>query len=299
MAKHTIEYVKEYTENSKDTILNSKVYKNNKEKLEFQCVSKGHIYWMSFTNFQQGQRCSKCAGNKKHTIEDVREKAMMAAPDYKLLSKVYKNAREKLEWECPKNHTFWTSYDNFIKKGNRCPECAGKKKHTIEDVREKAMMAAPDYKLLSKVYVGALEKLEWECPKNHTFWASYGNFINNGTRCPFCAANATSSEGEREVGQFVESCLHHDTNIILNDRTQILNPLTDCFLELDIWISSLKKAIEYNGVYYHSLPDQKIRDKIKVEECKRLGIDLLIVNEEKWTTNQEVEKKIIEKFLTP
>jgi len=360
--KLTIEHVRKYTENSKDTILLSKVYENAHEKLEFQCVSKGHQYKMSFSSFKRDHRCPECAGNKKLTIEDVKMRAKKMAPGFKLKSTVYENNQEKLEWRCPKNHTFWASYGNFINKGSRCPICAikirsEKCKLTIEDVK-KYTENSKDTILNSKVYVNSKEKLDFQCiskghqykmsfnsfqqgqrcsicsgkqkhsyedvkkyyadrkytylpttytntqtkesvrcPKNHKFNVKFDHFKNSGSRCPICAANATSSKGEKEVGQFVKSLLQHDIDIVLNDRTQILNPSTDCFLELDVYIPSLKKAIEYNGTYYHGFIGVKQRDKIKVEECKRLGIDLLIVNEENWRKNREAEKKVIEQWL--
>jgi len=35
------------------------------------------------------------------------------------------------------------------------------------------------------------------------------------------------------------------------------------------------------------LPDRKHKDKIKINQCKKLGIDLLVINEEDWISNKE------------
>jgi len=75
--------------------------------------------------------------------------------------------------------------------------------------------------------------------------------------------------------------------VIPNDRTQILNPLTGKNLELDIWMPELKKAIEYNGEYWHSLPDRQHNDKIKVQQCKDKGIELLVIKDNEWSNNRK------------
>jgi len=77
----------------------------------------------------------------------------------------------------------------------------------------------------------------------------------------------------------------------------IVNPLTGWNLELDVWISTLNKAIEFNGTYWHSLKGRKQRDKIKEEQCKKLGINLLTIKDEDWRDNKEYTMKQIKEFL--
>jgi len=288
--KYNYEDVKKYYESFGYTYL-SKKYTNNSTKELVQCP-KGHQYVMSFNSFQQGHRCPDCVGNKKLEYEDV--KKYFKERGYSYLSLTYTNNKKKELVQCPKGHQYEVCFSDFKNGGNRCPKCAGNKKYTIEDVRK--CYEGFGYLYLSKKYENTRTKELVQCPKGHQYEVSFGNF-KAGYRCPFCAAEMTSSKGEKEVGQFVKSLLQHDIDIVLNDRTQILNPLTNCFLELDIWISSMKKGLEFNGTYYHDFFDVKQRDKIKVEECKRLGIDLLIVNEENWRKNQEAEKKVIEQWL--
>ena len=54
------------------------------------------------------------------------------------------------------------------------------------------------------------------------------------------------SKAEIEIQEFVKTITD---NVICNDRTQLVNPLTGCNLELDVYIPDKKKAIEYNGTY--------------------------------------------------
>jgi len=69
----TYECVKQYIESFEGYKLLSTDYKNNNTKLEIRC-SKGHVIWMVYSSFQQGLRCSMCAGNKKLTNQEIIDK---------------------------------------------------------------------------------------------------------------------------------------------------------------------------------------------------------------------------------
>jgi hypothetical protein len=70
-AKLTIEFVRKSFE-SEGYILLSNSYVGNKTKLRYICPigHKGAITW---DNWKQGRRCTKCANNVKLTIDFVRE----------------------------------------------------------------------------------------------------------------------------------------------------------------------------------------------------------------------------------
>ena len=165
------------------------------------------------------------------------------------------------------------------------------KKFVYEYIKEQ-IESVEGYKLLSETYINSSSKLKMQCPKGHIFEIKYNDF-QQGQRCPLCS-NRTS-KGEKEVLQIVKKFT--DEMIIENDRTQITNSLTGRNLELDIWIPSLKKAIEYNGKYWHSNDLIKDRDKEKLKQCKEKGIKLLVINDEDWINNREVNMKKIEIWM--
>jgi hypothetical protein len=224
----------------------------------------------------------------KHTTENIREE--VEKEGYKLLSKRYKNNKTKLKILCPKNHIWEASYFQF-QQGNRCYECSGKKKHDYEWIKNN-IESIKDYKLLSKKYENALKKLKIKCPKGHIFYMRYNNF-QQGQRCPECNKNMVTSRGEKEVFKIVKSLIRDE--IVANDRTQLINPLTDRYLELDIWIPSLRKAIEYNGEYWHRKNIE--RDIQKIEQCKKCDIDLLTIEDDKWKSNKKYWKNYIREWL--
>jgi len=73
--------------------------------------------------------------------------------------------------------------------------------------------------------------------------------------------------------------------------------LTDRNLELDIWIPSLKKAIEINGIYWHSKKDVMRRDKMKKMVSNNLNISLFIVTDKEWLCNKNEVKNNLRKFI--
>ena len=283
--KFTYEYVKSYIE-SFDYVLLSKAYTNNQTKLLIRC-SLGHEYKATFNKFKQGGRCSVCFGKQKLTYSYV--KNYVESFDYTLLSLEYRNAHSKLLVRCSLGHEYEVKFNNF-QQGQRCPYCAGNVKFTYSYVKN--YIESFDYTLLSVIYINCETKLRVKCPLGHEYKIDFFHFQNRDQRCPECSKRV--SKGEQEVKDYIKYMKY---DIIGNDRTQIFNPLTERNLELDIWIPYLNKAIEYNGAYWHSNNYQKIKDKIKVEQCKQKNIDLLVIKEYDWLNNKENEEQKIIKFL--
>jgi len=225
--------------------------------------------------------------SKRLTYEYV--KGYIEKEEYNLISKLYKNCMTKLKFICPEGQSFDMTFNNF-QQGRRCPICKGGVRYDYDYVKE--YIEEQNYTLLSDTYKNSDTKLELKCPEGHKYETPFKTF-KNGNRCPVC----NNSKGEREVVDFVKSIIGNNIEVLCNDRTQIVNPLTGHNLELDLFIPELKIAIEYNGIYWHSLPERKQYDKIKVKQCKEKGIKLLIIDDSKWTNNKEVEMKIIKNFL--
>jgi len=286
--KLTYLYVKDYIEKEGYQLL-SNTYKNGRSKLKIKCPEE-HEYKTTYSNFKLGRRCPICyMNNQKLNYDHV--KKYIESFNYKLISSVYKNANTRLLIECDKGHEYKVTYGNFY-RGQRCAKCNGGIKLTYEYVKS-FIEKIEGYRLLSKTYKNASSKLKIKCPECHEYKVRFYCF-KKGARCPICWNESTASKQEIELQDYIES-LGYD--IIRNDRTQIINPLTGKNLELDIWIPDLNKAIEYNGTYWHSLSKKKQIDKIKAYQCDQKGIDLLIVNEEKILLDNYLEIQKINKWL--
>jgi len=282
----TYDYVKSFIE-KEGYVLLSDTYKNVNEKLKIQCPM-GHIFLVSFTGFRRGKGCLICSKNK-YTYDYV--KSFIEKEGYQLLSDTYKNVNEKLKIQCPMGHIYKTKFTLFKNGNHRCSKCNNGIKYTYKYV--KSFIKKEGYQLLSNKYINSKQMLLLKCPYNHEYKVKFNNF-QQGQRCPICDIKSKTSKIEQYIQNFVE-LLGYD--IIRNDRSQIINPLTNKNLELDIWIPNLNKAIEYNGTYWHSLNGKEKRDQIKRDQCKQKDIDLLVIKENKWLLDESIELKLIEKWL--
>ena len=90
-----------------------------------------------------------------------------------------------------------------------------------------------------------------------------------------------SSSGERELFAFIQNIFPDAEH---NNRSAIGT-------ELDCFIPSIKLAIEFNGIYWHS---EKYKDRFyhynKMKKCNDNGIKLINIYETEWEENKELIK---------
>jgi len=140
---------------------------------------------------------------KKLTIKDIKL-AIELENEYELLSKEYINNHSKLEIlhkSC--GDLFWMNWVHF-NRGQRCPKCNGKYKHTLKFVKEQIKLF-DGYELLSKQYINSYLKLEIiHSLCGESFWMSWNTF-NAGQRCKKCYLESVTGEN------------HHNWNPNLTD----------------------------------------------------------------------------------
>jgi len=151
------------------------------------------------------------------------------------------------------------------------------------------------YELLSKEYINNKKPLLIKCNKDHIFRITYNDFIS-GHRCPKCSFINKKSKPETEIIEYIKKI--YLGKIIENDRSLIKNPVTGKMLELDIYLPDLKKAIEFNGIYWHSKENVKLRDIEKIKQCKEKSINLLVIKEEIWINDKEKCLKNIQYLIS-
>lgn len=161
-------------------LLISNFYINSKTALEWQCHKK-HIWKAKPNSIKNGSWCPVCAGTVRKTINDMKELAEKKGG--LCLSENYVNSKTKLLWQCDKGH-IWETIPNVIVNGRWCPECSGKKKLTIEDMKKAAEEKGG--KCLSTKYPTDGTRLEWICSKGHT-WKATSNNIRRGQWCRKCS----------------------------------------------------------------------------------------------------------------
>jgi N-acetylglutamate synthase-like GNAT family acetyltransferase len=172
-----------------------------------------------------------------------------------------------------------------INQGFGCEKCgykssADKRRTPFEEVQKTVENAG--YTLITKDYIRFSQKLEIFCPKHGIFLMNL-NDITSGRGCRDCSH--TSPKAQKELYSFIKDFYPDAIN---NDRS-LIKPL-----ELDIYVPSLKLAIEYCGLYWHS-EEYKANDDHynKMRLCNEKGIRLITVFEDEWLERKEQVKNFL------
>ena len=271
--KLNTEYVRGQFEKEGYQLLTTK-YKNNNQKLDYVCP-EGHRHYISWNSWQRGSRCFYCANNIKHNIEFISSE--FKKEGYKLLTKKYKNAFQKLDYICPKGHKHSMCWGNW-QQGRRCAVCAGRVKKTFEEIQRDIINH--NYQIKSTDYVNSRSKLHLTCSNGHDYYVSWNNWFTKSNRCPKCNKVGTSKQ-ELDLINLINS-IHE--GVIEHDR-EIIKPY-----ELDIVIPSKKIAIEYCGLYWHSELAGKDRKYHlnKLNLCNEKGYKLITVFEDEWLLRKNI-----------
>lgn len=101
--------------------------------------------------------------------------------------------------------------------------------------------------------------------------------------------NNKDNEFEQEIKNFIKS-INKDIEIVSNTKDILINPNTNCRLELDIYLPDYNLAIECMGNYSHNydlFPEKEERDKLKIILCNEKNIELIQIWEYDWNNNKE------------
>ena len=105
----------------------------------------------------------------------------------------------------------------------------------------------------SDVMPGSARKMWWLCPYGHEFKKSLNSRTNKNFGCPECNKGKQSS--------FAEHAFYYYCKQLFPDTISLYREIFDNGMELDIFIPSLKLAIEYDGIAFH---------KGKIERTKKI-----------------------------
>lgn len=191
----------------------------------------------------------------------------------------FKPASNKYAWwlcsSC--GHSWSTKISNRSSLGRGCPLCSNKAVvmgkndlATTHPYLSKEWHPTNNKNLTpAEVTYGSGKKIWWLCPNSHKYEATILHRAH-GTECPKCNAGRQTSFAEQATYFYIKK-LYPDA----------LNRYTADFLgrmELDIYIPSIKLAIEYDGEAWHKKNTIK-REERKYQLCKENGIKLIRLRE--------------------
>lgn len=284
----------------------SKKYKNNREKLLWEC-SEGHQWEIQYNCIQQGKWCWECSyvsrsknNPRLHSLELCQQVAEERGG--KCLSTEYKNNKAKMLWECSEGHQWKSHFASIYCDSNKswCHICSYKTrndgyKHTIEKCQQVAEQRGG--KCLSTEYKNNSNKMLWECDKGHQWESCFKNIKNNNGWCPYC-----SGYRSEELARTLMEELY-------GEKFQKVRPEWLGGLELDGYNEDLKIGFEYNGIqHYQYIPHfhrngiedlykQQKNDHKKYEICKKQGIHLIVIPNEYSYQDEDEMRNFLEKNL--
>jgi hypothetical protein len=202
-------------------------------------------------------------------------------------SDVNRCSHNKYWWKCQKHGVVWEADVESRTSGHDCPLCLLDKLHTSNsrpkdgesladaypemvesewDFERNVTLSPYDLKPQSHVNVF------WKCRFNekHKWAASPHNRINGGTGCPHCSEWQHTSLPEKTVFFYVKQAFP--------DALEAFNPNTSIFgrIKFDIFIPSIRTAIEYDGQAWHRSAS---RDTEKDYLCFENNIQMIRIRE--------------------
>lgn len=204
----------------------------------------------------------------------------------------YVNSSTPVSITCPIHGNFDQRPNNHL-QGSECPQCARERMRQVYRMGQDAFIARAravhgnryDY---SRVVYGnnQNDKVCIVCPKHGEYWQAPNMHLNEGQGCPMCGT--LSSKGETEILSWIKECL---PEVEVEQRNKSVMEGR----ELDIYIPSLKIAVEYNGLRWHSerFGKDKFYHLTKTEECKKKGVRLLQIFEDEWIYKKDIAKEKI------
>jgi len=260
-------------------------YVNKNTKVEIICPKHGSFFQTPIDH-SSGHGCPKCAHSKKFlgNLEILKRFYSIYGNKYQYELPENSDTLTKIKVICPEHGEFKTTVGEHFKHG--CKKCAGTfLKTTEEAIQDFKKVHSNKYDYSKVNYTNAMKKVEIICPEHGSFFQSPNNHLSSGHGCPKCTS--TRSKAEEEIYNFIKDAFP-DIKIIQNHKFGRM--------ELDLYFPDYKFAIEYNGVYWHSLTNVKMatsknqtdayynkkRHLKKFEACTQLGIHLFQINELEW-----------------
>ncbi|MDR5777537.1 MULTISPECIES: hypothetical protein [unclassified Caballeronia] len=159
----------------------SERYDNARTLLRWQCA-QGHTWEASATQTQRGQWCSFCSGHR-HSIAGMQ--ALAHSRGGKCLSEVYVDSRQKLQWQCVADHTWFATPS--VTARYWCTQCSQERRGQESIGRMRELATQRGGQCLSARYVTAATPLMWQCREGHQWQMAPQSITNRARWCPYCS----------------------------------------------------------------------------------------------------------------
>ncbi|MBQ5676407.1 MAG: hypothetical protein IIV45_15290 [Lachnospiraceae bacterium] len=270
---------KEWNYDKNNGLTPTDVLPSSNKKVWWKC-GKGHEWKAMIRSRSDGRGCPYCSGrhavNGKNDLQTVNP-VLATEWNYErncglMPVDVLPNSNKKVWWKCSKGHE-WQSTVANRNNGNGCPYCLGryavKGENDLQTVNP-ALAEEWNYEKngdlkLEEFTANSNKDVWWKCSKGHVWHASIAN-RSKGNGCPVCNSERKTSFPEYALAYYLK---RSGLDVVHSYRAK--------GYELDIYIPSLKIAIEYDGYYWHK--NRMRKDIEKNYKCKKDGIKLYRLRE--------------------
>ena len=270
------EIAKEWDYENNSELKPNQFVSGSTKKVGWICSQCGNRWETSIqARVQRGTGCPKCSRvkqslSRRSTILErnggITDQLLLQEWNYErngdlTPQSVTRGSNQTVWWKCSKCSEEWQAkIGNRAILGRGCPYCSNQKirvgKNDLATTHPQ-LAAEWDYekndKTPQEVTYGSGKKVWWKCPLGHSYQASILH-RTYGTNCPKCNSGRQTSFAEQAFYFYIKK-LYPDA---INRYTEIF----DNRMELDIYIPSIRLAIEYDGVFWHK---NKSREKIKYQ----------------------------------
>ena len=240
MGKYSKEDVVSILEDREFDLLDE--YINTYTKIQMKCKKCGYLRVTKLSHVLSGHGCKNCKGNLKLTPNKI--KSILNKNKLVLLDE-YKNNKSPLKIQCRVcNYIWFPTISNIISNKSGCPQCSNKKPYNLCEIKN--IITSKNGMLLSNKYYNVFSKLNVKCLTCDIIWHPTLKSILSGNWCPNCA---DTTIGKEQNKLYTILCDIFTTDVYQNYKgfDWLITPDTKKRIEIDIWIPSVKLAIEYDG----------------------------------------------------
>lgn len=246
---------------------------------------KGHSFDMRITQRTRGQCCPYCSNTR--VLPGFND---LATTNPELLSQwdyekntippnsVSHGSDEKVWWKCNNGHCYQQALNKKTSRNSGCPVCSG---HLIvsgvNDFATTYPELAKEWHSTkntlnpSKISKKSGQKAWWICRYGHEWQATPHDRVTDNTGCPICS--------QRRLTSFPEQALFFYIKKLYPDAINRYTELFDNGMELDIYVPSIRFAVEFDGATWHTSEDAHRRERLKYDICQQNKITLCRVKE--------------------
>lgn len=259
---------------NKNSISPDQITIGSHKSVWWKCSICGHEWKAPVKNRAKGSGCRICGIKRAHdktrlSTEDFIARLNIANPDVQVISE-YSGTNNKIMCRGRKCNHEWSALPYNLLNGSGCPVCSAGKirikltksnKQFQEEIKTVNQSVIP-----LDEYINEKTKIHFQCKRCGNVWLATPDAVLRGQGCPACNHSNTS---------FFEKVIYECMQIVFPENEIVARDRKTIGLELDVFIPSMKIAIEYGAWHWHR--KQIVKDQDKRDRCKDNGIRLITV----------------------